>query len=63
MGVATERRLASEDERERYRARVRSVRKLKGYDLLWRDLKYVREIRIEAFEPVVYPKMTEHLWQ
>jgi hypothetical protein len=60
-GVAGERRLASEHEKAAYRARVRSVRRLRGYDLIWRDLNHVRDIQLEGFEPVVYPTMTDHL--
>jgi hypothetical protein len=62
-GAAGERRVASEQEKAAYRARVRSVRKLRGYDLIWRDLNHVRDIKLERFEPVVYPKMTDHLWR
>jgi hypothetical protein len=61
-GIAGERRLATEDEKVAYRARVKSVRWLKGYDLIWRDLNHVRDVRLSSFEPVVYPKMTDHLW-
>jgi hypothetical protein len=60
-GVAGERRLATEQEKAAYRARVKSVRRLRGYALIWRDLNHVREIRLESFEAVVYPQMTDHL--
>lgn len=63
MGVAGQRRLATDEEKEAYRARVRPFRRTKGYDLIWRDLSYVREIKLERFEPVSYPKMTDHLWR
>jgi hypothetical protein len=63
MGVARERRLASAREKETYRARVRPFRRLKGYGLIWRDLSYVRDIQLESFEPVAYPKMTDGLWR
>ena len=62
FGVAGERRLATEHEKAAYRDRVKSARRLKGYDLIWKDLNHVREIKLDSFEPVVYPKMTEHLW-
>ncbi len=63
LGVAGGRRLATEEEKSAYRARVKALRRLKGYGLIWRDLNYVREIKLESFEPVVYPKMTDHLWR
>jgi nitroimidazol reductase NimA-like FMN-containing flavoprotein (pyridoxamine 5'-phosphate oxidase superfamily) len=63
MGVAGERRPASETEKAAYCARVKRFSKLKGYDLIWRDLNHVREIKLERFEPVVYPVMTAGLWR
>jgi hypothetical protein len=62
MGVAGERRRATDQERALYLARVRPLRRLRGYDLIWRDLSHVRDIQLESFAPVVYPKMTEGLW-
>ena len=63
FGVGGERRLASEQERMAYQARVRSLRWLKGYGLIWRDLRHVRDIELESFEPVVYPAMTDGLYK
>jgi nitroimidazol reductase NimA-like FMN-containing flavoprotein (pyridoxamine 5'-phosphate oxidase superfamily) len=63
LGVAGERRAATDQEKAAYRARVKPFRRLKGYDLIWKDLNHVREIKLERFEPVVYPKMTDHLWR
>jgi hypothetical protein len=63
VGLAGERRPAREEEKALYRARVRPFRRLKGYDLIWKDLNFVREIRLESFEPVVYPKMTDQLFR
>lgn len=61
IGVAGERRLATEGEKAAYQARVKPLRRLKGYDLIWKDLNHVRDITLERFEPVTYPKMTDHL--
>lgn len=63
MGTAGERRPATETEKAAYRARVKPFRRLKGYDLIWRDLNHVREIKLDGFEPVTYPVMTGHLWR
>ena len=63
IGTAGERRLATADEKAAYRARVKLFRGLKGYDLIWRDLNHVREIKLERCEPVRHPQMTEHLWR
>ena len=62
-GLAGERRVASDEERAAYQARVKPFRWTKGYDLIWRDLRHVREIKLESCEPVVYPQMTAHLWR
>jgi len=62
-GIAGERRRAVEAEKLAYLARVKPFRRLTGYDLLWKNLEHVRDVRLERFEPVVYPRMTEHLWQ
>jgi len=63
VGVADERRLATEQERSAYQARVKPFRKLKGYGLIWKDLRYVRDIALQGFEPVMYPNMTDGLWK
>ena len=62
-GLAGERRLASESERAAYLARASRFRRLKGYKLIWSDLRYVREIKLQGFSPVSYPRMTDHLWK
>ncbi len=62
-GLAGERRPAREEEKAAYRARVKSLRSLKGYQLIWRDLSHVREIKLESCEPVAYPGMTDHLFR
>jgi hypothetical protein len=63
LGVAGERRLATDDERAAYQARVKAFRRFKGYQLIWNDLQHVRDIKLERFEPVVYPVMTEGLYR
>ncbi|HEY6877841.1 MAG TPA: pyridoxamine 5'-phosphate oxidase family protein [Polyangiales bacterium] len=62
-GVAGARRLASREEQAAYQARVRSLRRTKGYALIWKDLDRVRDIHLESVEPVLYPTMTEGLWR
>jgi len=63
IGTAGKRRLATADEKALYLARVRPFRRTKGYALIWRDLNYVRDIQLERFEPVTYPKLTDNLWR
>lgn len=63
LGVAGARRLATEDEKAAYEARVKAFRSLRGYHLIWKDLNHVRDIKLERFEPVVYPTMTDGLYK
>jgi uncharacterized pyridoxamine 5'-phosphate oxidase family protein len=63
LGVAGERRLATDSEKAAYEARVRPFRRLKGYDLIWKDLRHIRDIKLERFEPVIYPTMTDGLYK
>jgi len=61
MGVAGERRLATDEEAARFRRKVHSARFLRGHKLLWRDFKYARDIRFERVEPIRLGKMTAEL--
>ena len=52
MGTAGERRDATDDEIRMFRRRVAPLRMLRGHDMLWKNLKYVRDISFDSFEPV-----------
>jgi hypothetical protein len=60
-GSAGARRAATDAERATYQARVKALRHTRGYQLIWRDLRHVREIKLDGFAPVAYPHMTEGL--
>lgn len=62
IGTVGERREATEEEIRLFRKRVGSFRMLKGYGLLWGDVKYVREIHFSSFEPVDCGSMTRGAW-
>ncbi|KAF0215936.1 MAG: pyridoxamine 5'-phosphate oxidase-like FMN-binding [Geobacteraceae bacterium] len=62
-GTVGERREATEEEIMSFQNRVRTARKLKGYKLIWKNLKHIREVHFDSFEPVSAAKMTQHLWQ
>ncbi|MDB4976530.1 MAG: pyridoxamine 5-phosphate oxidase-related, FMN-binding protein [Myxococcaceae bacterium] len=62
LGVAGDRREATNAELAAYEARVKSFKRLKGYSLIWKDLRHVRDIKLEHCEPIVYPYMTDGLW-
>lgn len=54
-------RRALPGEVERWRARVNRFKGLKGYDLLWKDIRTVRDVRFTHFEPVHLGPLTRHL--
>lgn len=62
-GVAGTRRPASSEEKAAYEARVKPFRSLRGYQLIWKDLSHVRDIKLDQVLPILYPTMTEGLWQ
>lgn len=68
-GSAGERRKATKEEIELLHRKIQSAlpvigllfSKLKGYKLLWGDLKYVREIQFHSFEQIKFGEMTRSL--
>lgn len=52
LGTAGPRRPATPEERERWLRRVRPVRRLVGYRLLWGHLDHVRDLTFDAAIPV-----------
>lgn len=65
MGRAGARREATAEETARWQEQVkpfRLFRNLKGYKLLWDDMRYVREITFDSFEPLHLGPMTHGLW-
>ena len=63
MGRAGARRVASDEEMKQWLARIKPFRRLKGYDLLWKDMRYVREVTFETFEPLRLGAMCRGLWE
>ncbi len=62
-GTVGERRIGSEEEIAAFKNRVKVFRKWKGYKILWENMKYLREIHFDSFEPVTVGSMTQHLWK
>jgi uncharacterized protein len=60
-GTVDKSRPAEPGEVDRWRVRVRRFKRLKGYDLLWKGVDTVRDIRFTHFEPVRVGAMTRHL--
>lgn len=60
FGELGERREATEAEKTRLRARVRSTRGLKGNHYLWDDMQYVRDVTFTKAEKVNLGAMTRN---
>jgi hypothetical protein len=61
-GIAGPRREATDEERNRFLRRVRWLRRFKGHDLLWKELRFVREVTFDSARPVRTGVMTRGLW-
>jgi hypothetical protein len=57
-GTAGPRRLPTSEEQQRWLRRVRSIRRLRGHDLLFRKLTHVRDLTFEENVPVRLGVMT-----
>ena len=62
LGRAGERREATPDEIQRWRRRVRFLRRFRGHGLLWGNLRYVRDIEFDGVVPIRLGPMSRHLW-
>jgi len=62
MGRVGAKRKATAAELEQFRKKVKAFRGLKGYDLLWSDMRYVRDVTFDAFEPINLGAMGKGLW-
>ena len=57
-GKAGKTRKATDEEIALWQKRVRSVRFTRGHELIWRDMRVVRDIEFDGVEPVDIGKMT-----
>lgn len=63
MGRAGARRIATDEEMKQWQARIKPFRRFKGYNLLWKDMRYVREVTFETFELLRLGVMGRGLWK
>ncbi|MBI5590220.1 MAG: pyridoxamine 5'-phosphate oxidase family protein [Deltaproteobacteria bacterium] len=63
MGRVGARREATEAEVGQWLKRVESFRGFKGYKLLWKDMRHVRDVTFDDFEPLRLGPMGRGLWQ
>ncbi len=62
-GTAGLRREATADEIALWQKKIRPLRRLKGYSLLWKDLKHIRELQFDTIEPVNAGIMSRNAWK
>ena len=63
MGTASARREATEDEIKSWQERVSFAEGLPGHEILWKNMKTVRDIHFDGCKPVLCGEMTAHLRQ
>lgn len=61
MGTAGNKRQATETEKVRFEKIIKRLRKLKGYQTLWANHEYVREIKFTEYYPLNTSEMTKDL--
>ena len=63
FGTVGQVREASEKEIKLWYHRVRQVRASKGYSLMWKNMRMVRDIEFSRIEPVYLGEMTNDVWK
>jgi hypothetical protein len=63
MGSAGKKREATKEEIAMWQDHVKPARGTKGHDILWKDMRMVRDIYFDSFEPVSCGEMTQDLWK
>ena len=58
-GTSGEKRRANAQESRLWNERIKRYKKLKGYDILWKDLHYGREVNFHSYEPVSFGNSTK----
>lgn len=63
MGSVGKKREATKEESALWQDHVKLARGTKGHDMLWKNMRMVRDIQFDAFEPVLMGEMTQDLWK
>jgi len=63
MGTVGKKREGTEKEIAMWQDHVKLARGTKGYDLMWKHMRMVRDIQFDSFEPVLMGEMTQDLWK
>lgn len=63
MGSVGKKREGTEEEIAMWQNHVKLARGTKGYDLMWKNMRMVRDIYFDSFGPVLMGEMTKDLWK
>ena len=63
MGSVGKKREGTEEEIAMWQNHVKLARGTKGHDILWKNMRMVRDIQFDSFEPVSGGEMTQDLWK
>jgi hypothetical protein len=61
-GRVGELREATAEELVLWHRRIRTLRSSRGYALMWKDMRMVRDIEFTSIEPVLIGEMTRQVW-
>jgi uncharacterized protein len=62
-GTVGKKREATDEEVAMWRKHTEFARGMKGYELLWGNMQFVRDIYFDSFKPVNMGEMTKGLWK
>lgn len=62
MGRVKKRRKATPQEIDMWQRKVAYAKSMKGYKMLWKNMRHVRDIEFDDFKPVFMGEMTQDLW-
>ena len=63
MGSVGKKREGTKEEIAMWQDHVKLARGTKGHDILWKNMRKVRDIQFDSFEPVSCGEMTQNLWK
>jgi len=63
LGSVGKKREGTKEEIAMWQNHVKLAQGTKGYDLMWKNMRMVRDIYFDSFEPVLMGEMTQVLWQ
>jgi uncharacterized protein len=61
-GTAGALRLAAQEENAMWQKKVGFAKALKGYKIMWENMRHVRDIKFDSFEPIYLSGMTAGLF-